>query len=605
MIKDHQTIRPDTTRDLSPSRLPSHLLASVAVLVAFSVATNFAFKFTFTLSITLTLGGITVILALLNLNRDHQRQQKMVGLRHVLITTEVSRTKAQDTAAQKSRKLALMSHEIRTPLNGISGMLALLADTSLTAEQRNYVEMAQASARTQLSIIDEVLDMAKSESEINRSLVAVDLRAQIEKVTELLAPRAHAKGIEISAYVSARVPREIISDELHLRQILFNLAGNAIKFTERGGVAIEADWRGGQLFMRFRDTGIGMMPDEAARIFAEFAQANENTQSRFGGTGLGLAISKKIIENLNGSIDVQSAKGMGTTFETELPAAATGEDASSQDPLSGRHFALAMPEGFTRSHLAMTLEELGAEVSLAEQPHELLAEIAKARPLSQFICASQHFATLRKWSAQSKSAKAVVPPIWILLRPEERKQNLDLLRAPFAGYLLSPLRHSTLLQRLAAADGKALKQTGALMQKTKAKRKKKSICPALSILLAEDNAVNALLARTILQKLGHAVTLVGDGQSALKALATSRFDLAVLDVEMPLLSGLEVAHKLRSDEAYSAQRDLPLLALTANALDEDIRACKAAGMSDHLSKPFDTLDLEEKILALLKRPQVA
>ena len=195
--------------------------------------------------------------------------------------------------------------------------------------------------------------------------------------------------------------------------------------------------------------------------------------------------------------------------------------------------------------------------------------------------------------------------VWVLLRPEERKDHLDLLRAPFAGYLLSPLRYQTLLQRLADTDGKALKLTGALMQKSKGKQRKRPPVQKLKILLAEDNAVNALLARTILEKLGHTVTLVGNGQAALKALQAGRFDVAVLDVEMPVLGGLEVARTLRNDKAYADQSSLPLLALTANAMEEDVAACKLAGMSDHLAKPFDRLDLEEKIMALQQRYKAA
>ena len=195
--------------------------------------------------------------------------------------------------------------------------------------------------------------------------------------------------------------------------------------------------------------------------------------------------------------------------------------------------------------------------------------------------------------------------MWVLLRPEERKDHLDLLQPPFAGFLLSPLRHATLLERLADKDGKALKLTSLLMQKARGKQKKPRHVRKLDILLAEDNAVNALLARTLLEKLGHSVTHVGNGKAALQALQENRFDVAVLDVEMPIMGGLEVARKLRNDQAYAAQRALPLLALTANAMEEDIAACKLAGMSDHLAKPFDRLDLEEKIMSLQKRYKVA
>ena len=585
--------------------LPALMLALAAAFFAFSMAGGYALGNSQLLPsfILMTLSVAMMPAMFLLLRRQHQ--QRLLELRAALNQAEASRTQAEATARQKSRVLATMSHEIRTPLNGITGMLALLVDTSLSAEQRNYVDMAHGSARTQLSIIDEILDTAKSQNMSDGKLRSFDTRSQIEKIVELLAPRAHAKGIEISAYISARVPTEIKSDELRLRQVLFNLVGNAIKFTDKGGVAIEVDWQGGTLAIRVSDSGIGMAADEAARVFSEFAQANETTQNHYGGTGLGLAISKKIIEDLGGHIELRSEKSSGTTFLVSLPAAQIGGAPSSQNVLFGRHYTLAMAEGFTRDHLAATLADLGASVGYAETPEELQAQFKNAKPLSQFICANLYFAMLNKWANRHEVGKGATPIIWVLLRPEERKDHLNLLRPPFAGYLLNPLRHATLLQRLADNDGTALKLTSAMMHKAKSKRKKPAAAPKLTILLAEDNPVNALLARTIIEKQGHSVRVVADGLAALRALQDRQFDLAVLDIEMPVLGGLEVARRLRNEVAFTALRELPLLALTANAMEDDIEACKLAGFDDHLSKPFDRLDLEEKIMALQRHYKAA
>ena len=607
-MTSQETHKQITTRDQTTflgADVPALMLALAAAFFAFSMAGGYALGNSHLLPslILMTLSVAMMPALFLLLRRQHQ--QRLVELRAALNQAEASRTQAEATARQKSRVLATMSHEIRTPLNGITGMLALLVDTSLTAEQRNYVDMAHGSARTQLSIIDEILDTAKSQNMSDGKLRSFDIRSQIEKIVELLAPRAHAKGIEISAYISARVPTEIKSDELRLRQVLFNLVGNAIKFTDKGGVAIEVDWQGGTLAIRVSDSGIGMAADEAARVFSEFAQANETTQNHYGGTGLGLAISKKIIEDLGGHIELRSEKSSGTTFLVSLPAAQIGGAPSSQNVLFGRHYTLAMAEGFTRDHLAATLADLGASVGYAETPEELQAQFKNAKPLSQFICANLYFAMLNKWANRHEVGKGATPIIWVLLRPEERKDHLNLLRPPFAGYLLNPLRHATLLQRLADNDGTALKLTSAMMHKAKSKRKKPAAAPKLTILLAEDNPVNALLARTIIEKQGHSVRVVADGLAALKALQDRQFDLAVLDIEMPMLGGLEVARRLRNEVAFTALRELPLLALTANAMEDDIEACKLAGFDDHLSKPFDRLDLEEKIMALQRRYKAA
>ncbi len=557
----------------------------------------------FTAAVLIFLSALTLAGLLLTVNLHHRK--RLIGLRQELQNATTSLLSAEANATQKSRVLATMSHEIRTPLNGITGMLALLADTNLTAEQRNYVDMAHGAARTQLSIIDEILDTAKSESKNDGKLKAFELRPQIEKITELLAPRAHAKSIEISAYVSPRVPIAILSDELRLRQVIYNLAGNAIKFTEKGGVSLEVDWQNGKLEVRVCDTGIGISADETARVFKEFSQASDTTQQRFGGTGLGLTISKKIIEDLGGQIAFQSEKGNGTKFVVTLLADQTVEAQANKNVLSGRHYTLALPSGFTRDHLAATLSDLGASVSFVDNAAKLRVELEITNPLSQFICAYPYFAMLSKWAGHRKSGKRPAPIVWILLRPEERKDHLELLRAPFSGYLLSPLRYATLLERLADKDGKALKLTSVMMRKASGKQKKLKPVQNLEILLAEDNAVNALLARTLLEKLGHSVTLVGDGQAALNALQAGRFDIAVLDVEMPILGGLEVARILRNDQAHPALQSLPLLALSANAMEEDIVACKLAGMNDHLAKPFDRLDLEEKIMSLQRRYKAA
>lgn len=555
------------------------------------------------------------LLLLISMAMFLRRQQ--VGREHRLLTAmmaaETARAQAEAVSREKSRMLATMSHEIRTPLNGVIGMLGLLEETELTDEQRNYAHTAHSSGRTLLSIIDEILDTAKLESISKVQRKTMEPVALVESVTELLSPRAHAKGIEISSRVALNVPRQIQGDELRLRQILFNLAGNAIKFTAKGAIAIEVtQLERGTLEISVSDTGIGMTEEEAARVFGEYVQANDLTQKNFGGTGLGLSISRKLVDAMGGAIAVTSVPGKGTCFKVTLPIDGYGQQEEPKLPLANRRYALALAAGFTRDHLAKTLREWGADVSFIETARELASRLSAPSPLTQFICSARYSATLRAW-AKKQAAHAGSSPIgvWVMLKTEQRKNHVDLLAAPFAGYLLKPVRRSTLLNQLSEYDGKSLKQAGLLLGKAAAGRRAKvpSTAPVLrsfNILLAEDNMINALLARTILERAGHKVEIARDGAAALAALkVSSRFDLALLDVEMPQLSGLAVARAIRHDKAYADYRTLPLLALTANVHAEDLQACTAAGMNGHLAKPFDRLDLEEKIAALMRGRKAA
>jgi signal transduction histidine kinase/CheY-like chemotaxis protein len=607
--------RTNTGDDPAGTRLilTSLLLAMAATLFAYSAAaaavlykSNVMPAYILIAASIMLLTGMVLFLRSQQARREHRILTAMVA-------AETARAQAETALREKSRMLATMSHEIRTPLNGVIGMLGLLEETELSAEQRNYAHTAHSSGRTLLSIIDEILDTAKLESRAKAQREAVDLVALVESVTELLSPRAHAKGIEISSRVALDVPREILGDELRLRQILFNLSGNAIKFTQKGAIAIEVTRPAvGQLQISVSDTGIGMTTEETARVFGEFVQANDTTQKKFGGTGLGLSISRKLVEAMGGAIDVVSEHSKGSCFTVRLPAESQGPEEFSRKPLANRRYALALAPGFTREHLAKTLQEWGADVALIESAKDLAMQLATPPPQTQFICSARYSSTLRAWAKkQSGAAGPTQAGVWVMLKAEQRKDHVDLLAAPFSGYLLKPVRRSTLLNQLSLHDGKSLRQAGLLLGKAAARRKTKitavrTTMRPLNILLAEDNMINALLARTILESAGHKITIVHDGVAALAALKSStRFDLALLDVEMPRLTGLEVAQAIRHDENFGAVRHLPLLALTANARAEDLRECREAGMNDHLAKPFDRVDLEEKISLLMRGPKAA
>jgi signal transduction histidine kinase/CheY-like chemotaxis protein len=576
---------------------------TILVLLAAGVLAR---QHNYILSSIILLGGTSTLLVGMFMLLQRKHEQRLHRIFTAMAASESARAQAEAAAREKSRLLATMSHEIRTPLNGVIGMLGLLSETQLTAEQKNYADTAHTSGRILLSIVDEILDTAKSQAQTKSNQGPCEIVALVESVTELLATRAHAKGIEVSAHVASAVPQLVTLDEMRLRQVLFNLVGNAIKFTEQGGVAIDvAMAQPHQLQITIKDSGIGMTSDEAAKIFAPFVQANDETSKKFGGTGLGLSISRKLIEAMGGSIEVKSQPKIGTAFKITLPIAENLTTEKSKAALTKRHYVLALKPGFARDHLQKALIDLGAETTCIETIQTLRAMLKAAKATQQFICDTSFSKPLKAWAKKPhgsiKSAPAI---IWVMLQAEERKNNLVLLKPPFAGYLLNPVRRSTLLTQLASFDGKALKQTSKLLRNAKSKAEHAQPKPlGLRILLAEDNAINALLARTILEKSGHSVTCVTNGQKALEVLHNDQaFDVILLDMEMPKLNGLETAAAIRKNEKL---RHLPLLALTANARAEDLNACLKAGMNDHLAKPFDRLDLEEKIARLANRQKAA
>ncbi len=508
-------------------------------------------------------------------------------------TSEVARletalAEAEAKALENARLLATMSHEIRTPLNGVIGMLGLLQETELTPEQQNYATTALVSGRTLLSFIDEILDGARSAAVNKAAGQDIDLTALVENVTELLSPRAQAKGIDVACRISPALPATITGDVTRLRQLLFNLAGNAIKFTMQGGVRISAARDGDALVLAVSDSGIGMNAAEQTRIFEAYVQANENTQALYGGTGLGLSICRRIVGELGGTLQVASVRHEGTVFTARLPGLVQLPALAAQLPLQGRNFVLAMADGFSRDHFAAVLSDMGAAVEANREVTESLIADADLAIICEADSAPEIVARLLK---PFRSAKPQAQ-VWLLLTPEERRNLRDLLVKPVTGYLLKPLRRATLVERLSAADGMILKAASARMAE---KKKGRAETKPRRILVVDDTPVNAFIARTILQRAGHSVVVVESGRDALDTIRTETpFDLVLLDMEMPGLSGTETAKLIRGREAGTGLH-LPIIALTANTRPEDVARCLAAGMDGHLPKPFDQQDLHEAI----------
>lgn len=527
--------------------------------------------------------------------------------RQVARQTEVIRA-AKDSAeaanAAKSEFLANMSHEIRTPMNGVMGMIELTLDSSPTAEQAEYLLMARRSAESLLTVINDILDFSKIEAgKLRLDSIDFNLRDSLEETAKTFAIRAHEKGLELVCEAGPGVPTVVTGDPMRLRQIITNLMGNALKFTEKGEIALGVDLvsaEDARARLRFsvKDTGIGIPAEKQDLIFEAFSQADTSTTRQYGGTGLGLTISARLACMMGGRIEIESRVGQGSIFSFEADFGVASVTAPAEPPgevsLEGVRVLVVDDNSTNRRILADTLARWGMKVGKAGNGADAIEALEAAdmagQPYDMMLTdaempAMDGFALAERVKQNPKLARST---LMMLASSGQRDSAARCREAGLAGYMTKPVRQAELRQALIRALGHSPRKEPPLATPPPLAAKLSS--RPLNILLAEDNPVNQKLALRMLEKRGHSVALAANGRIALAMLEKQPFDLVLMDVQMPEMDGLEATSSIRESEKSTGSH-MPIIAMTAHAMKGDEERCLDAGMDSYVAKPIQAESL--------------